>query len=115
MFGNWLNTAMAVHRLEKCEERLKEAVQRSSIIFAALNQIRGVKIEAYKDGTNIYTMQLPSIDVQKLSEHLRSNHIQFPRFNPNGFTRITVNETLLYRETKFIIDAFTEGIKKAGG
>ena len=117
MFGNWLSAAMALHRLEGLEERLKEAVQRSSTIFTSHNEIKGMKITAYKGGTNIYTMQLPpGINVQKLGEHLNSNYsIQFPRFNPNGETKITVNETLLYRDTKFIIDAIRDGIKKAGG
>jgi threonine aldolase len=118
MFGNWLNAAMAVHRLEGMEERLQEAIKRSAEIFESLNKIKGIKINALDGGTNIYNMSLPAgMDVQKLADHLASKY--FIRINSradaNGNIKITVNETLLYQDTKYIIDAFEGGIKMAGG
>ena len=58
MYGNWLNAAMALHRLEGLEERLQEAIKRSTKIFASLNKIKGVRINALDDGTNIYELSL---------------------------------------------------------
>jgi len=118
MYGNWLNAAMAVHRLEGIEERLQQAIQRSAEIFAALNKINGIKINALDGGTNIYEMSLPpGMNMQKLAEHLSSNYFIriVPRAGANGNIKITVNETILYRDAKYIVNAFKEGIKSAGG
>jgi len=118
MYGNWLNAAMAVHRLERMEERLQQAIKRSGEIFAVLNKIDGIKINALDGGTNIYKMSLPDgINVQKLADHLASNY--FIRINSradaNKDIKITVNETLLYRDPEYIVNAFKDGIKTAAG
>jgi threonine aldolase len=117
LFGNWLNAAMALHRLEGIEERLQEAKKRSAEIFASLNQMPGIKINALDGGTNIYNMHiLSSITVQKFGEHLNDKYsILIPRPDKNGDMKIAVNETLLYRDTKYIVDAFNDAIKIAGG
>lgn len=117
MFGNWLNAAMALHRLEGLEERLQEAIKRSAEIFASLSQVPGIKINALEGGTNIYNMHIPSgITVQKFGEHLGKKYfIAIPRPDKNGDMKITVNETLLYRDTKYIVEAFKDAIKIAGG
>lgn len=117
MFGNWLNAAMALHRLEGIEERLQQAIRRSEEIFSSVNKIPGVKITALDGGTNIYHMKLPAgIDGKKFSDVLATRYfISIRRPNVNGETQVTVNETLLYRDAKYIVDAFMEGIKTAGG
>lgn len=117
MYGNWLSAAMALHRLEGIEQRLQEAISRSTEIFAALNKIKGIKIKALDGGTNIYYMNLEShIDSQKMADHLATNYFIriIPRKDETGNLRITVNETLIYRDTNYIINAFKEAIKKAG-
>ena len=117
MYGNWLNAAMAVHRLEGIEDRLQQAIKRSKEIFASLNNINGIKINALDGGTNIYNMNLtPGANVQKLADHLASKYFIriIPRTGTDGVIKLTVNETLLYREPKYIADAFKEGIKMAG-
>lgn len=69
-------------------------------------------------GTNIYKRSLPDgTNVQKLADHLAAKH--FMRINSradaNGNIKITVNETLPYRDVKYVVDAFKDGIKTAGG
>lgn len=118
MYGNWLNAAMAVHRLEGIEERLQQAIQRSTEIFASLNKINGIKINALDGGTNIYSMNLPAgINMQKLADQLSSKYYIriIPRADEKGNVKIAVNETLLYRDAKYITDAFKEGLKMAAG
>lgn len=111
MFGNWLNAAMALHRLEGTADRLQEAIKRSEVIFTALNKIPGVKVTPLDGGTNIYNMSLPTgMDVKKLADQLAAKFIRIPRPGPDGIIRITVNETLLYREPGYIVDAFKTGI-----
>jgi threonine aldolase len=115
MFGNWLNAAMASYKLDTIEEKLKEAIRRSKLIFDALNQIAGLKVTALDNGTNIYDLQIPAnMNVQKFGDHLAKEHlVRISRPNASGIARITVNETLLYREPKYIIDAFKDAVNKA--
>ena len=114
MFGNWLNAAMASYKLEGIGERLQEAIKRSKEIFSSLNQIAGIKISPLDGGTNIYSMKFPEgIKGQKFGETLNSYFIRMSGPGVNGEARITVNETLLYREPKYIIDAISDALNKA--
>jgi threonine aldolase len=118
MYGNWLNAAMALHRLEGIEERLQLAIKRSAVIFASLNKIDGIKINALDSGTNIYNVNLlTGINVHKLADHLATKYFMriIPRTDEKGNLKITVNETLLYRDPQYIVNAFKDGIKIAGG
>jgi threonine aldolase len=112
MFGNWLNAAMALHRLEGVEERLKEAIRRSKEIFAALNEA-GIKVQPLNGGTNIYNIQFPAgIDLKKVGGELNKSFIRMPRPDATGAGKITVNETLLYREPKYIADAIKGAVSE---
>ena len=114
MFGNWLNAAMASYKLEGIGERLQEAIKRSKEIFSALNQIPGVKVSQLDGGTNIYNMKFPAgLQGPKFVETVNSYSIRIPRPDANGDSKISVNETLLYREPKYIIDALREAFNKA--
>jgi threonine aldolase len=114
MFGNWLNAAMALHRLDGIEERLQEAIKRSKEIFASLNEVQGIKIIPLDGGTNIYSMKFPAgMQGQKFAEQLNSYFIRMPRPDANGNAKISVNETLLYREPKYVMDAIKDSISKA--
>jgi len=117
MYGNWLNAAMALHRVEGTEQRLKEAIKRSKEIFSLLNQIPGVKINVLEGGTNVHYIQLPAgINGGKLAEHLSTKYFIWMQTPVrNGRIKIKVNETLLYRDVKYISDAFKDAVKIAGG
>jgi len=115
MYGNWANAAMALHRLEGVEDRLKTAVKRSEEIFTALNKLPGVKISVLTGGTNIYNVELgKEIDGKKMQQALSKEYnIRMAPPDADNKTQLTVNETLLYRETGFVIDAFKNAIKTA--
>lgn len=113
MFGNWLNAAMASYKLDTIEEKLKDAIKRSKVIFSALSRL-GIKVSALDGGTNIYNVKFPEgINGQKFSEALNSYFIRMPRPDPNRDAKLSVNETLLYREPKYIIDAIKDSLDKA--
>jgi threonine aldolase len=113
MFGNWLNASMASYKLDSIEEKLQLAIKRSKEIFADLEKL-GIKVSALEGGTNIYSAKFPAgINIQKFGEALNGYFIRIPRPNEKGEGMISVNETLLYREPKYIIDAFKESLNKA--
>jgi len=114
MFGNWLNASMASYKLDGIEERLQDAIKRSKEIFVSLNQIPGIKISPLDGGTNIYSMKFPNgIQGQKFMDALADHFIWMPGPNANGEATVSVNETLLYREPKYIIDAVKDSLNKA--
>jgi threonine aldolase len=108
MYGNWTNAAMALYRLEGMESRLRDAIDRSKIIFAELNRMQGFSVQTLEGGTNIYSMRIPEkTDVGRFREKLRNVHgIIVPPTNPKREILLTVNETLLYRTADEIIAAF---------
>lgn len=111
MYGNWLNAAMALHRLDGFEERLQEAIRKSKQIFTSLENI-GIKVTALDGGTNIYKVKFPDgTDGAKLQKELRDRFIIIPRPSIDHTGQLTINETILYRETEHIVDAFAEALK----
>ena len=112
MYGNWMNAAMALHRMEGFESRLKDAIIRANEIFAVLNKIPGVKVEELDGGTNIYNLHLPKgIDGKKLQDKLNKDYaIRMPRPDEKDISMISVNETLLYQPADYVIEAFRKSL-----
>ena len=111
MFGNWLNAAMALHRLDGFEERLRKAITISKQLFSSLGKL-GVKVTPLENGTNIYHAKYPEgIDGQKLQSELRNRFIYISPPNARGEGALTVNETLNYREPEYIVKGFEESLK----
>ncbi len=106
-FNFWPNAAMAMSKLDGIEAILKAARQRSAEIFAALNQLTGVKVTALDGGTNIYEMELGNeINGKNMQEKLNKDfNIRIPGLRENK-TRLTVNETILYKDAAYVINAF---------
>jgi len=113
MYGNWANAAMALYRLEGIETRLKNTVQKAHELFDALNQIPGITIKALPRGTNIYNFALsPKIDCAKTRDKLNTTfNIRIGRFNDKNESFLTVNETLLYQDNNYIINAFKKSVE----
>ncbi len=113
MFGNWPNAAMALHRLEGIEDRFKETIKQSITVFDELNKLPGVKVSPLKDGTNIYTLELAKgIDAKKLRDKLRDGYnIYIGKPGDNNQIMLTVNETLLSRNSGYVADAFKNALK----
>ena len=112
MYSNWTNAAMALHRLENFEARLQESIQRSRVIFNALNKTNNFKIEPITGGTNIYRFALSKENRRKkLRRNLnKSYHIRINPFDANNQSQLTINETILYQPADYIIDAFKKSI-----
>ncbi len=112
MYGNWTNAAMALYKLEGFETRLKSAVKAASEIFATLNKLPSFKFNQIQGGTNLYTLQLAKeIDGKKMREKLDKEFnikIAFP--NENNLINMGVNETYIYQNSAYIIDAFKKSV-----
>lgn len=114
VFGNWPNAAMANHFLDGFEKRLREAKDQATELFGLLNQL-GIKVTALPGGTNLFTAQLPQgLSDEKLSAILGKEHaIAIGRKSKDGFLRIKINETLLYRDNQKILQSFKDAVKFA--
>ena len=112
MYSNWANAAMALYRLQGFENRLQNAIKMSAEIFSELNKIPGIAIKQLDGGSNIYNLELSkAIDGKKMQQTLNKDfNIRMPRPNDKNQTQITVNETLLYQNAGFIINAFKQSI-----
>jgi len=116
MYGNWLNAAMALNRIEGLESRLKTAITNANKIFTEVNKIPGINISPLEGGSNIYRLKITgSFNGSKMTQELASKYnMRMAPPNADKEIMITVNETLLYREPDWIIDAFRNAIKSAG-
>ena len=112
MYGNWANAAMALHRLEGFEGRLKESIRRANEIFTALNKNPAIKITPLNGGTNMYNLSLSKEkDGKKLQESLNKIfNIKIPSLQENNQALLTVNETLLYQPAEYVIEAFNKSL-----
>lgn len=115
MYQFWINAAMALYHLEGLEERLKAVVKRSAELFTQLNKLPGLQINALKSGTNIFELQVTKeIDLAKLRDALRKEYnIYVGNRQGNDPVKITVNETLLSRDTQLMVEAFKASLAKA--
>jgi threonine aldolase len=112
MYGNWANAAMALHRLDGVEERLKAAKDRFTELAAAINKLPGVTISSLPGGTNVYALELgKAIDGNNFHAALKNDfNIRFPRPDAERKSHLTVNETLLYRDAAFVVEAFKKAL-----
>ena len=113
MYGNWTNAAMALHRLEGIENRLKEVVKRVNELVSGIKKLNGCVIEALGGGTNIYKLQLDGkIEGRKFQERLNKEYnIRIPSLKENNITYLTMNETLLYQSADYVINAVSKSIQ----
>ncbi len=113
MFSSWTNAAMAMHRLEGLETRLQEARKRGEEIIAALNKLNGIRVSPLENGTNIYQVQLDkTVDGKKMQQTLNKEFsIRMVPPDDQNKTTLTVNETILYREPGYVINAFTRSLQ----
>ena len=112
-FGSWTHVAVALDRLEGIEQRLKETITRWSELMPLLNKLNGIKITALENGTNTYELQLGGeIDGTRMQQTLAKDfNIRIARAAPDNKIFLTVNETLLDRDSKFVHDAFASAVK----
>jgi len=79
--------------------------------FASSNRMGYGNIHELKDGTNIYKMALnKSINGSLLSDTLRKYGIRMGKPGPDNIVGISVNETLLYKDSAVVIKAFSDSL-----
>jgi len=112
MAENGFNAAMALHRLEGIETRFADAKKRASELFLEINKISGLQVEEISGGSNIYTLQLPKdVSGVKFCDKLYANFkIAFNDPNDKNQIDFLVNETILYQNTSYIVDAIKKSL-----
>jgi threonine aldolase len=114
VFQDWNHAAIALYNLEGLEMRLADAKKRADELFESLNQLPEIKVTPLKDGTNIYNLQLAqAVDGKKFSDKIREYNILMGRKREDGMIKMTVNESILSRDTKNLFNTFKEAISMA--
>ena len=120
MFGGGLSSAslaaaLALQGMEGFEERFAEAMSKAESLFSELNCLRGLSVESYEHGSNIFPVALgDDVDVEKLIEEL-SNYsviVNTDEGNPAKI-HLTVNTTILRQSNEDIIGAFEAALNIA--
>jgi threonine aldolase len=110
--GNWLNAAMALHRLQGFEKRMQDAIKISEELFRRLNATRKLTVTPLSGGSNIFALELDNgIDATKLGDRLlKEFNIRIPARDEKGDLYLYVNETLLNQPIDYIVTAFNKCI-----
>jgi len=112
MYGNWMNAAMALYRLDGVEDRLNQVVKQSGDLFNRLNKVDGIQVTPFEHGTNISRLTLDKkINGTSMHQRMREDfNIVFPKPNAMNQSLITANETMLYQDNEYLVNAFRKSI-----
>ncbi|MBA3683012.1 MAG: aminotransferase class I/II-fold pyridoxal phosphate-dependent enzyme [Bacteroidetes bacterium] len=112
MAENWFNAAMALHKLNGVDTRFADAKKRSVELFAEINKMPQLKITEISGGSNIYMLQLPkNISGEKFcTKMFESFKIALNYPNEENEIELLVNETILYQNVTYIIDALKKSL-----
>jgi threonine aldolase len=115
MYQNWANAAMALYQLDGIEDRYKATREKAERLFKALNQLQAIQITPLPEGSNVFYLRLgKGYDGVVFCQTLREKHgIWVPTAEPDGFSRLRINESLLLREDDAILRAFQEAMAQA--
>jgi threonine aldolase len=114
VYQNWNNTAMALHYLKGIEQRWDKVIQQATQLISKLNKINGVNISSINNGTNIYNLKLGNeISLKELANHLSKEYnIWVGRADKEKNVKFIVNESLLRRDNKELIEAWKMSVKE---
>jgi len=113
MFGGGLPSvslaaALALHGLHGFAERFAEAMQKARQLFKMLNQLGGMRVEAFEHGSNIFSLSLtPEVSLEKFVAALKEQWIFVSTDDLyRGHPLLAVNTTILRQSNAQICNAF---------
>lgn len=115
MWTNWTNTAMAYQFVPGFEERFQKAKANGYHVVDAINHIKGYKITAFDDGSNVYLLHLEEQDAHRIAANLIEQNNMYIRIDEYdkelGAMPFKINETQLQVPPTVIAQAFEEALK----
>ena len=118
MFGGGLPSAslaaaLALEGIDGFEERFYAAMDRARSVFARLNDIPGIEIRPFADGSNIFPMTVgPHVDVGKLAASLEQEGVfVYPDDGSPRRILLTVNTTVIRRSEDGLVDSFRRAVE----
>jgi threonine aldolase len=111
--STWNNTAVALHYLNGIEERWTKVIKASEYLISELNKIDGVNISGIQNGTNIFNLNLADeIKYDELRTVLNEEYNILLRHPTEEKTvKFVVNESIMTRDLKEIINAWKKGVE----
>ena len=118
MFGGGLPAAsmaaaLALQGIDGFEGRFAAAMDRARAVFAHLNDIPGIEIRPFADGSNIFPMMVePWIDVGRLASSLKREGVFiYPDDQSPRRILLTVNTTVLRRSEEGLVGVFRRAVE----
>ena len=106
--ASYFAAALALNGARGFEERFGKAMRKAAKLFERLNELDGIRVERFDQGSNIFPVALAGgVDAARLSERLaeRAVFVDTDEAYTRRFT-ITVNTTILRQGNDELVDAF---------
>ncbi|MCI0437547.1 MAG: threonine aldolase family protein [Chloroflexi bacterium] len=117
MFGGGLASAsfaaaLALQGVQGFEERFARAMRKALELFDLLNTQDGIRVEAFKHGSNIFSLVLaPEVDLESFVSALKQHWVFIFTEEPyRGRPLVAVNTTILRQSNDELARAFEEAL-----
>jgi len=110
MATNWDTACVALHFLPSFNERYQVAMRKAQDIFSELNNIDGLRLESFENGSNMFKLVLENKKHIQFVSYLREEkeiYLRPPKSSEN-FLLLKVNESLNYINSNDVVSSFDE-------
>jgi len=101
----WPAAVPALHALDGFQERFRAAMVAAERLFSALERAGGFKLIRVEQGTHVFTLEISPERQSGLAARLSKAGVLMLEPKQNQ-TEISINETLLRRDTAYLVRAF---------
>ncbi|MBB3228277.1 threonine aldolase [Luteibacter sp. Sphag1AF] len=105
IYHGWLPAILALDSVNTFGERFAKVRQAGDRLLDGLGRTKGYTVQRVPNGTNIHYVAVSAARAKGLSERLASAGIRIMDVE-NGRLNLTFNETLLRRDTDYLVRAF---------
>jgi len=117
MFGSGLAhssmvAALALHGINEFEPTFHAAIEKAHLLFADLNALAHLNVDAFEHGSNIFTLTVSEdLNLEKIAQHLKAIDIFIYPEPGTQIAYLHINSTILRQTNVEITKAFIDAIE----